>query len=583
MACWAVATLFFGGDLGRWNDDYFFVQRDYATGGVRSYVKSAASPDEPESGRLMGWRPLHNVFLPTISTVFHERTRWLHVAQAGAHLGNAALLFTLCRALGRSRHASALAGLLMIVCPVGFEVVLWTSAFSTTVASGLLLGGLLAYVRFVKGGPGWLGAVAPAAALLAVCLNEQPAAAFGAMPVVALAVRPRAVTRSWAARAAWPVALAGAALVAYFLSLNMTMPPGFRGTSGSFVGLDSAWEQFVRVNRTFWRQYVGYFLRTGSLVQGWRELAASPMIAAAWAGVIGFAWVAWWRAWSRDRSGEAAEGRMPEGLRHRRGALLAGLAIGVTSMIPLVLLHYVQGRPRMTYVPTMGGLVALAALVDGLRARVGGGTGRRAMVFALTAAVSGVSMLAMIGVQAGFHRRGVLDRVQAAQLRAAIPEPRPGTVFLAVSAEDAVFDTGSPTFDWYFMGPWHRCWGTPNYPKLVYSRPDVAIACCWPGAMVPAGDEDRLVYDGLLWRDLPADPSLGRATYQRTMLEGARVVPVRLDARGNLRVISELRLERPGGEVAVFRSEQAAEAVAAGRTPAEAWTIRGVERVNANR
>jgi hypothetical protein len=44
IVAWLIATLAFLGDVPRWNDDYFFCQRDFATGERIGWVLTTREP-----------------------------------------------------------------------------------------------------------------------------------------------------------------------------------------------------------------------------------------------------------------------------------------------------------------------------------------------------------------------------------------------------------------------------------------------------------------------------------------------------------------------------------------------------------
>src|SRR5215471_11309566 len=98
IVLWLVATMFLGGDLGRWNDDYEFNQRIPETGVYQRLT-------EPMEGQV--WRPLFFTVVPALQTLCWDRPWINHTIQAGAHALAALLLcLTLC-ALGISRAVRA--------------------------------------------------------------------------------------------------------------------------------------------------------------------------------------------------------------------------------------------------------------------------------------------------------------------------------------------------------------------------------------------------------------------------------------------------------------------------------------------
>ena len=122
----------FLGDLGWYSDDYFFCNRDPATGAITSWIRSARSPHHPETGTLQAWRPLHNLFTPTFTSLSWETPRLAKLLTVLLHAGVGALFYRLLRTLRIAPRAGAAAALLFVLWPAGAEAIYWTAATSTS-------------------------------------------------------------------------------------------------------------------------------------------------------------------------------------------------------------------------------------------------------------------------------------------------------------------------------------------------------------------------------------------------------------------------------------------------------------------
>src|SRR5262245_29281979 len=122
VALWFLATFFLLGDLGKFTDDWYYVQRVPETGRIESLV--SARP-------LHFWRPLYRVIVPSLITVFWKADWVVHLISAVAHGAVAWLLWRLMRELRVPGPGAAIGALFFLVWPSHFEPVFWMCALPT--------------------------------------------------------------------------------------------------------------------------------------------------------------------------------------------------------------------------------------------------------------------------------------------------------------------------------------------------------------------------------------------------------------------------------------------------------------------
>src|SRR3954466_932368 len=113
----APVLFLFGGDLGRWADDYSFNLRDPVT---NEYDFAKTPPRLP-----IFYRPLFFPLVYTQETVLADSPRALHLPSLLVHALNAVLLGVLLLRLRISAKAAFSASLLFLACPVGWEIPYW--------------------------------------------------------------------------------------------------------------------------------------------------------------------------------------------------------------------------------------------------------------------------------------------------------------------------------------------------------------------------------------------------------------------------------------------------------------------------
>ncbi len=547
VCVWIPATLFFGGDLGFWNDDYFLCQRNPQTGDADAWRTRTPNPFRAPTDGILWWRPLHHVFVTTALNLTWTNHRPLYIFGALLHLTNAVLVVALFRRLGRSWQAQAAAGVVFLAWPAAFEIFQWASAFSTCVATGLLLGASLAFIAWARGARARHACLFIALACLIPWLNEQPAGALIAMPALFLAVRrPDEPLRRAAWRIAWPLGVVLAWCVVYALTTRAWMPTADDSGAIVMTRLRDVPREVRQVTNRLLQELVRFrTVKLGPVRQGWIELKAHPALAAGSSVLVLGALGAIARSWFAPSPGTPKD---REGLGRPAGpawVILAGLLVYVGTAIPIAALPGVLIRPRMVYGTLIGGLLIVLVLGDVATSIVARTRLRapwvayHAIALAVLAAVTAFGATSLIGTQSGYHHRGRIDRAGAAALRALIPDPAPNSFFLPLKVEDAPIRSGVGDFDWYYVGPWYWAWSFPTYIKHAYARTDLD-AGHWP-APIPLADEGGVRFAGDL------RPGLRDTPGQRgRWFSWDQVVPIVIEPDGTPRLVLPVVIERDG-------------------------------------
>lgn len=212
-----MATLFFAGDLGLWNDDYAYDRRDFVTDNSML----------PLGGLVphFFYRPLYYLIVPTLQTALAEHQWLYHLFGALAHAATCWLLWRLCRSLGLSARAGAAAALLFLCYPGAWEATLWAAALPTVLAASTALLLSLVFIAAVKRElGGWSLALLPAIAFTIPCLNEQAASVVAALPLLAWACGVRLRSMRTIAASALPAVAVGAYLYLYISTAPAARP-----------------------------------------------------------------------------------------------------------------------------------------------------------------------------------------------------------------------------------------------------------------------------------------------------------------------------------------------------------------------
>jgi hypothetical protein len=193
---WFTSSFFLLGDLGQWSDDYAYTYRDPVTGLSSFSVHNLFLP--------LFWRPLYYFIVPPLET-------WLgghwtqHLIGAGAHGLVCAGLYSLGRKLGLSRLGASIAFMVLCAFPAAWEAPLWLAALPTVLAAGGLV--LLFHIGLwqAKGRlASWPAVWILVIAFAIPCLNEQAAAAVGAVALMRYRVHGKRSVGSALLAGAWP-------------------------------------------------------------------------------------------------------------------------------------------------------------------------------------------------------------------------------------------------------------------------------------------------------------------------------------------------------------------------------------------
>jgi hypothetical protein len=561
----ASALLFYGGNIGRWQDDYFFLtQFDRADASMP--VRSRVLADE-----LHFWRPLYRYAYTPIVVALYPHPWALHVFSACCHAGVCLGLWAFLRRLGAGRTSSAIAALGFMVYPADFEGAFWASCTPTPIATGMMLGALWMQVRWTErvdsGDARRVGLVVGPAALAfaACCLNEQPAFLVLAMPL-AIWCAPRSMEKRglgrWV-RLAVPIVLAMGAVVAYsMISRRMYTQPV--GTDyGNIVALTSLPTRArLFFSEILARHELSHFAK-GAWREGRHAIAESPVLAAALGLPLVVAGLVW--ALRGGRLERVCEPRRPEN--GARGLALVALGMGVflAAWGPLTFIVY-GANPRLAYAPSLGLAIALAGVLEIVfkRARRPS-VGAAARLVAVPLLLLGAVM--MIGIQHAYRSRWLADERQGEALIRLVPELKGAArpVFIPVRVADRSARTGAETFDLYFFNPLLSPWSAGWWLQLHLKSNDVT---CVQG-----------MYDGLrrlkkpavgwisdrrvrTWRGAVPPAKLGLRRFDID-----RILPFEVDEDGEIRIFTHIAVRDDAGVGEERLLPMAAEAFAKGRAP----------------
>lgn len=564
VALWFAATLFLRGDLGKWNDDYFFLgQFDSATGAVKSYTL-----DRP----LHFWRPVYRyVATPLITALFHH-DRALHVVSAVVHGLVCLLLYGLLRRLHLSRPASGLAAMLMLVWPSHYEVAFWNTCSFTAVATAGCLSATWLYMNWLerrrRGHGAWLPVwtappIMAALGFLVAATNEQPAAAFVALGLLGLAlvVAPPteaarlSIARSGGrfralVRAAAPVIGAGIGLGAYVIVQVRRYPPSRGGSIGSNVELVDMPRRLAGLAAEVWSHLVLNGVRSDAFRFGIAALRADPLLAALAAAAV----VAGAALWVRASAPAASAAQHPARPAWRVWLIVFGAAWFVVCWLPIARIVY-PASPRLFYAPCAGLAIAVGAALDLAIGSVRHPPRWRARISLAAIGLMFACAVCMIGVQRAFHLRWHADQDQARQLVALVPDPPRRAIFVPIRVVDRLGGAERTPFTRRFYPPLHSSWAGGWWLQMAYRRHDVfAAQAIGPWDRVPLTSVN--VSDE--WpngRAMPLNPMM--PPFRRRARSGAafaweKVIPFEIDDHGRVHVFTSVRIELGEGKSATL-------------------------------
>lgn len=463
LGVWFVAAFFLLGDLGLWNDDWFFSPIDPETGAMTRWTLTRPTPFAPEETGLGTWRPLMSLTVTTLIGLCWSHLWLAHALAAALHLFVGLALHRLLRAFGAAPGAALAWSCLFLAFPAGFEAWLWLSASAVAASTLAGLAMLLAMRRVITA-----TGVRPLLLLVlcagvSICFHEQPAAAAGG-GIAALAILAPGPAR----RRAWLGVAGVAGVYAAYIALLLATTPTQGLGGGNGLAHASAWWANTRTIATQAWETIALLHFQGRGVAALRIGAATtldhwPRMVLALAIVVGAAgggFVAWRRSRSARLAGEALpREQRPLALPASPLALACvALAALLAACVPLVVIDGAIFRPRMAY-PIV---LALAMLGAALTPRRLAPRSRAALALA-TALACGVFALMCVGMQRGSQERSRMDARDAATLRELFgSQSRDAIVLAPMMADSLPFRprrAGDIGFTNYFIGPWYRSWG----------------------------------------------------------------------------------------------------------------------------
>ncbi len=564
---WLVATLYFGGALGKNCDDYANNMRNVVTDAI-------PSPFNPWLHFNYFIRPIHTLILFGGTTLFPTADRTMHVAVALCHALACFGIWRLTREFTGTRLAPVAAVMVFMVLPWHGEVAFWYSTISTSIGVAVYCWTALTVVRFCRRERvGWLnfGAIFLLAFVIP-CFYEQSLSPAAALPIIGFAAAPR----DWpwvrrATRAVLATLAAGVAAILYVALLAKTAPKIARGGAGSFVPRHRLAEKLDEVVRGVKYNLIGeraHDILLGSFTLG-KQVMATPMGLVV--GSLMLAAAVLWAVWAVRRGGSRDAGtRSDDGRWHAIWLLPIGVTIFVAGFVPIYVIDNQIVELRNLYVPLFGLALVLAGVFDlalGGWSRtderatgVGLGVARGGVAVVVIAAVS-LGAIGLIGFQKLYRNRYERDLAEMAQLKALVPNPPAGTVFAPFRTRSKGAETNYRLFDRERPGVFETPWSSPALLLRAYRRSDIGVTSSNPWAPLPL---DRVDATSVRWKGqfgfpLPEDPDGG------IRIPWDSMVPFVTDARPDARVrlVSEITIEMADHRDLVIRPPLVQQALAA--------------------
>lgn len=591
VVAWLIATLAFLGDVPRWNDDYFFCQRNFATGERTGWVLTTREPYLPPTGVVQAWRPLHHVWLPAMVTALWDTPRLITLLGALIHLSAGALLYRMLRALGRTRHASAAAALWYLIWPLSFEPVLWAAAYSTSLACATAFACVIVGVRIGRRESGLALDLGILGVLVGVTvtLNEQPASIAGVVPLAILATGvacEQSLARGVRTRLVRAIAagVVGALVVAaYVINVRVNGQRGLGADPESYVPIWRLPARIIEILDGLGGWIILKPIGTGAWRLAWSTVALHPFAAAAWAiAFLGAAAASWW-VWSGQeiRHEQAQPAREPHAIATAPGkplgatnpatpawtTSLIGFAMIILGTIPIAAIIGYQTNSRTAIFMFAGVCVLFAGITDPIGAwmeRVPRrGSIYRGATGVFLVLMAGVGAFLYVGVQARFRAVDAWNKNQLARLVERIPTPAPDTAFLPVAVHAGPLKTGHRAFDRNMMSCWEPTWMLPYAVREAYRRDDIYMLYHKPA---PNGREHRVIgiitpewmqFEWSAATKFPFDEKWG------AKLDWPRLIPVVVEDDGP-HPISRLIVRRKGEQDLIIDVPQTSAMVARG-------------------
>ncbi len=514
VVVWWVSSFFLLGDLGKYSDDWFFSGRDPSTGEALSF----RSPM-----RNGFWRPLHKLLVPGLQRVLWEHDALNHLIGALAHGWAAVLLFSLLTRLGVPVPVAVASSLLFVADPLIYEVVFWSSALSTGVAASLFL--VLCHEVVTRAHSGVRRLPLFVVAFAIPCFNEQAAAGVVALPLLFVAARPSRRIGRGDVEGALRVGFASTMAVGLYLATYLATVTRGRGLLGTWTGLDGFGARIAELGSAMAERLFDPTRLHAAMVLGAETVAGAPALLLP-PFVLGL--VVW--LWMRRRPPRIA----PSSALRRPWWLSAfGIVWLVADWFPIFLVAGTPVSSRMFYAPSLAVAVVGAALVARAATRVPRRWRNRAggLVAGSMAVLVVAGMFGLVGYQTLFQRRAEADASLAAALRAALPEPDVGSIFLVLGDRRGLAQTGGVRFEDSLPGALDLPQSATPFVRWTYGRLDLGATRParwrpeWIRRLTAEGVEIRLTDQGFDF-DLAADDD------GVVLVPWDRVLPFRITANG---------------------------------------------------
>jgi hypothetical protein len=575
LAIWAFATLFFGGNIGRWNDDYYFTLRNPVDESIAAWATTTREPYLPSTGVLSAWRPLMFTAGSWLITLAWKSFWIAHAVGALLHLAHTLLLYLSLRQFGRSVHAAAATAGLFLCWAGTHESWLWPSAYGSLTAALFLQLIILCMLRYARGyevSSGRYGQVVLMVVLTIIMLgfHEQASGALPALGLVYLAV---ADTAEPIKRRLWRAALATASVCIlpplYVLAVRATTQPGLGVNPETYVPLHAMWDRVVFVWRDMANTIIMRDFWYPAFALGWREWTRTNSLFIPWLVVLAVTAIAPLRHWiATPTHGPGAIRR--EGVRHGF-VVLFGILGAAGACMPVAVIAGYPALSRVTYVIVLLLAFSVACLFD-VVGRLFAKFDRAALIYRV---VTGCALLGLmgfggvmsIGAQARMKRVVAMDDLNAKQLRELVPDPAPGTVFLpltlrppAYTLEQIVFlhpwitpdrigreiQIHRPAFEsfrWTVCSVWEGLWSMKYFVKFAYGRDDVwSLYAARDRRPIIDADANHVRFIWPYCAPYEVPPLDAAQSNVNALIPWEKVIPITFDAQGNLKVVARVHI-----------------------------------------
>ncbi len=548
VALFAFGTLYFGGDLGKYLDDWMLCRRNIET----LEIERLTDLNHPGF-----YRPLSRIVSPLLQTTMWSNDRAIHLILIGLHSLNVLLLWRLLVAIGFGRRTAIAGAVLFAVYPAQHEAVFWSSITATSLATaGFTLLALLQVWIAKRASSTSLWYVVPVMACIAFavcCLNEQPAMGILALPALSLAVSTVAVSISAVRK--WTVAIvpgfvSGLAVLGYLALMVATAPAGERASTEQWTPTSELGPKAWQMVRAVADECLMRDFAAGAMSSGHAAIVESPMTSSAFAAALAitaFMFVRWWIRVGTVRSGSLAAQQPSNhvGLGWRTWTLLFGAGVFALAWVPAWIVWVYTADSRLCYPAAIGLVIACASLVptgtqreDGISPT--GSTAIRAAACLSLIAVSTLFAIMLVGVQRAYRERAEWESRQAAELRALVPDPPSRAVFIVMNAPlqaRTLPPTGKYAFDTALVSVWENPWNVHWFLRWHYRRPDLRAVPSdgWPGPSVL-----NIIEQHVAVSRVPANPARQSRERGGTTVNWRNIIPFVIDGAGRVRLVTKV-------------------------------------------